>query len=139
MSKLKKRGSVFNPDLNPGEIISNRELMSIFHCACEGGIRYSSKTATIVLVVNNTKSGLPNIWQNGILQFAGRIVKDNGNLGGQNRRLEAVLHDNGDVFLFEVNNPGKYEFKGKVELAAKPHFAQTENGEKYPVFPLRIN
>lgn len=112
--------------------------MSIFHCACEGGIRYSSKTATIVLVVNNTKNGLPNIWQNGILQFAGRIVKDNGNPGGQNRRLETVLRDNGNVFLFEVDTPGKYEFKGKVELVAKPHFAQTDNGEKYPVFPLRV-
>lgn len=129
---------MFNPDLTTGEIISNRLLMSIFHCACEGGIRYSSKTGTIVLVVNNTKDGLPNVWKNGILHFAGRLVKDGETLKGANRRLDGMLHEHGDVFLFEVNQPGKYEFKGAIELAAQPRLAKTENGEEYPVFPLRV-
>lgn len=129
---------MFDPRLAPAETISNRQLITIFHCACEGGIRYSSKTATVVLVVNNTKTGRPNIWKNGILQFAGRIIKDGENLRGPNLRLDSVLHARGDVFLFEVNQPGKYEFKGRAELAAEPWFAETEKGEKYPVFPLRI-
>lgn len=129
---------MFNPGLTRGEIISNRQLLSIFHCACEGGIRYSSKTATVALIVNNTKKGLPNIWENGILRFAGRIVKNDESLRGANQRLDSFLRDQGDVFLFEVNQPGKYEFKGKVELAAAPWLASAETGEKYPVFPVRI-
>lgn len=129
---------MFDPNLTAGEVISNRRLMTIFHCACEGGIRYASKTGTIALVVNNTKQGLPNVWENGILLFAGRIMKDGENLKGANRRLDDMLHGHGDIFLFEVNQPGKYEFKGAVDLAGEPRFAKTENGEEYPVFPLKI-
>lgn len=127
---------MFNPNLTPGEIISNRQLMSIFHCACEGGIRYASKTGTLTLVVNNTKKGLPNTWRDGILHFAGRIVK-NG-LKGPNLRLESFLREKGDVFLFEVNAPGQYEYRGRVAAAGEPMFKSTENGEEYPVFPLKI-
>lgn len=129
---------MFNPHLDAGEVVSNRRLMSVFQCACEGGIRYSSKTETVVLVVNNTKSGLPNVWKDGILQFAGRTVKNGENLHGANLRLYTFLHAGGDVFLFEVNRPGKYEFRGRAELAAEPWLAVTVAGEKYPVFPLKI-
>lgn len=129
---------MFDPGLSAGEVLSNRRLMSVFHCACEGGIRYSSKTATIVLVVNNTKDGLPNVWKDGILRFAGRIVKDGENLKGANLRLETFLQGGKDVFLFEVNQAGKYEFRGRAKLAATPWLATAEDGEKYPVFPLKI-
>lgn len=134
-----ERSNMFDPGLSAGEILSNRQLMSIFHCACEGGIRYSSKTATIVIVVNNTKDGLPNVWKDGILRFAGRILTDGENLKGANLRLETFLQGGEAVFLFEVNQPGKYEFKGKAELAAAPCLATTEDGKKYPVFPLKIS
>ncbi len=132
------RRNMFDPGLSVGETLSNRQLMSVFQCACEGGIRYSSKTGTIVIVVNNTKAGLPNVWKDGILRFAGRILTDGGNLKGANLRLETFLQGGEDVFLFEVNQPGKYEFRGKAELAAAPCLATTEDGKKYPVFPLKI-
>lgn len=90
---------IFSPRLSPGEIIDNRRLMSIFHCACEGGIRYSSKTSTIVLVVNNAKSSRPKIWEDGILLFAGRISRKGATLEGPNRRLADFLQARGDVFL----------------------------------------
>lgn len=129
---------MFNPDLKPGDIISNRQLMSIFHCACEGGIRYSSKTSTIVLVVNNTRQGLPNRWANGILHFAGRVIRDGDKLQGPNLRLNTVLHDKGAVFLFEVNRQGQYTYRGSVKLAGEPVLAETESGLKYPLFPLLL-
>lgn len=133
-----KEAKMFNPDLTPGQTISNRQLLAIFHCACEGGIRYSSKTGTVVVVVNNTKKGLPNVWENGLLRFAGRPLKSGDRLQGANLRLDSFLREGGDVFLFEVNSPGLYEYKGPVKLAGAPAVADAESGARYPVFPLSI-
>ena len=129
---------MFNPRILPGEVITNRQLMSTFRCACEGGIRYSSRTDTIVLVINNTQSGRPNIWKDGILEFAGQITKNGETLQGANRRLEEFLRENGDIFLFEVNEPRKYEFKGRVQQAGEIRFATTPQGGTYPVFPVKV-
>lgn len=128
---------MFKPPIEVGETINNRQLMDIFHCACEGGIRYSSKTQTIILVINNTKKGIPNVWHGNIIEFAGRPFKQMENFTGANKRLEQFLSTNGAVFLFEVNDPGKYEFRGRVQLMAKIHIAETD-GVSYPVFPLLL-
>lgn len=129
---------MFENALKAGEIITNRQLMDIFHCACEGGIRYSRKTRTIVLVVNTTKQGLPNIWHDGILEFAGRPMKKDTGLTGANRRLEEFLNANGDIFLFIVKLPGKYEFLGRARAAGPMHLAESGENIRYPVFPLQI-
>ena len=128
---------MFRPDLKTGELINNRRLMDIFHCACEGGIRYSSKTGTVVLVINNTKTGLPNTVEGSEISFAGRILK-NG-YSGANKRLKEFLEQKQPVFLFVVNRPGEYEFLGQVQLAGAIELRKTEKGEAYPVFPLKLN
>ena len=121
------------------QIINNRTLMNLYKCACEGGIRYSSKTNTIVLVINNTKSGRPNIWRGNIVDFAGRPEKNPDVLTGANRRLENFLENNGQIFLFEVNKPGEYEQKGQVKSAG-PYKMEKDSAEKpYPVFPLEVD
>lgn len=129
---------MFDPGIEKGASISNRELMNIFHCACEGGIRYASKTGTLTLVVNNTKSGLPNVWHGDSLEFAGRPLKDGKTLQGANKRLAGFLEEKKPVFLFEVNTPGQYRFLGRAEAAGRIHLAQTPEGAPYPVFPLKI-
>lgn len=128
---------MFNPGLAIGETINNRLLMDIFHCACEGGIRYASKTDTVTLIINNTKNGLPNTRQGNIVNFAGRPAKA-GLITGANKRLLQFLEEKKPVFLFEVNVPGKYTFLGEVEQAAPMFMEKTETGAaSYPVFPLR--
>lgn len=128
---------MFKPDLKKGEIFNNRRLMDIFHCACEGGIRYASKTETVVLVINNTKAGLPNKVEGQKISFSGRILK-NG-ISGANKRLKEFLETRQPVFLFEVNKPGEYEFLGQVQLDGAIELAKTEKGEEYPIFPLKLS
>lgn len=128
---------MFNCPLQPGETISNRRLMDIFHCACEGGIRYASKTNTIVLVVNNTKDGLPNTWKNDILEFSGRPLKKPGTLSAANHRLHQFLSTHGDIFLFMVDKPGQYQFIGRAEPAG-PMRLCTSQDITWPIFPLKI-
>lgn len=129
---------MFNPQLETGAILSNKQLMNIFHCACEGGIRYASRTETLTLVVNNTKSGLPNVWQGDVLEFAGRPLKDGKTLQGANKRLEEFMREKKPIFLFEVNTPGKYRFLGKAAAAGQAHIEHSPAGTAYPVFPLRL-
>lgn len=131
---------MFDPELKKNELISNRQLINIFHCAWEGGIRYSSTTDTVVLVINNMKKGLPNIWDKNELFFAGRISRNGkGVLSGANKRLFEFLQMNKDIFLFEVNQPGLYEYMGKVSSAGEMRIAHTDTDEEYPVFPLKID
>lgn len=130
--------AMFDPGLEKDAILSNRQLMDIFHCACEGGIRYASKTDTLTLVVNNTKSGLPNVWRGDVLDFAGRILKDGKTLQGANRRLAEFLQAKKPIFLFEVNTPGQYRYLGKITAAEPYHLAHAAKGSLYPVFPLKI-
>lgn len=127
---------LLNHDLKPGETITNRQLMNIFHCACEGGIRYSSKTGTIVLVINKTKDGFPNVWNGNTLNFAGRPLK-NG-FSGANKRLNEFLQGGLPVFLFEVNIPGKYTYLGQVVSAGTWKEEKTATGTDYPTFPIRL-
>lgn len=131
---------MFNPALKKDEIISNRQLINIFHCAWEGGIRYATQTDTVVLVINNTKKGLPNIRDGNTLLFSGRPLKGwKKDLGGANKRLEDFLRSGKDIFLFEVNKPGQYQYKGPVSSAGETRLAITDTGVEYPVFPLRTD
>lgn len=129
---------MFATGLKDGQTVSNRQLMNIFHCACEGGIRYSSRTNTLVLVVNNTKEGLPNKMRGNTLKFAGRPFKKAGEFSGANKRLRQFFTDGGDIFLFVVNKPGEYEYQGRLRPGGQIGLAKTDAGLEYPVFPLLL-
>lgn len=130
---------MFDPGLKPGQTIGNRQLMDIFHCACEGGIRYASRTGTVVIVVNRTKEGLPNIWRDEVLYFAGRPLKEDKGMTGANKRLAEFLKAGGPVFLFVVEKQGEYIYQGAVKLAGAIEQGHTASGAAYPVFPLRVH
>ena len=127
---------MFKTGLDKGEAISNLRLMDIFHCACEGGIRYSSRTGTVVLVINNTKEGLPSWVRGDEALFAGRPLK-NG-VTGANKRLKEFLEEGKPVFLFEVKKPGAYEYVGPVALNGEMRIERNGEGLEWPVFPLRV-
>lgn len=129
---------MFSTSLKIGETISSRQLMDIFKCACEGGIRYASKTGVVVIVVNNTKKGLPNIWHGDELEFAGRPLKDGATFTGANKRLNEFLTERRPVFLFEVNKLGAYQYMGPVQLVSETTIARTPEGLAYPVFKLKL-
>ena len=127
---------MFCPVLKKGEIISNRQLMNIFHCACEGGIRYATKTDTIVLVINNTKMGRPNKREGNKIFFAGQPMK--GGMSGANKRLEQFLRENKNIYLFEVNEPGRYQYCGEIKKGGEEIIKHTGDGTAYPVFLLQL-
>lgn len=122
--------------------LDNRTLMTIFKCACEGGIRPSKSTNTVVLVVNHIKNRNKAGWRSGVLDFAGSGSKGDQTLSrGLNKSLMRAFENNMPVYLFEVFEQGKYTFRGRVNLASPPFAEEGEDSEgharKIWVFPLR--
>lgn len=127
--------------LQPGAELSNRQIMDMFKCACEGGIRPANATNTIVLVVNHTKTASDDAWQDGIFNFTGA-----GSLGdqtldkGRNKTLLQGLESGRPVYLFEVFKPKVYTYQGRVKLAKRPWQAEKPDREdklrKVWIFPL---
>ncbi len=134
---------MFIPPFQPGNIVTNEEIMKNFHCACEGGIRPANATDSIVLVLNHTKIDHSTDWHGDILWFRG-----SGNSGdqkldkGRNKTLMKAFRRGRPVYLFEVFKAKAYTFRGRVELAEEPFQkeAEDQNGlmRKVWIFPLKI-
>lgn len=75
------------PNLKQGEIINNNQLMKIFGCSGQGGMRRSHDTNSLVLVSNNLKSLYTNRWDGKILHYTGMGSIGDQTLGNQNKTL----------------------------------------------------
>lgn len=130
--------AVYRPPFEPGHVATNSEIMANFHCACEGGIRPANATNSIVLVLNHTKMDHSDDWHGPVLWFRGAGSTGDQTLDrGRNKTLLAAFQTARPVYLFEVFKPGKYTFRGRLELAEQP-FQQTEDNRKVWIFPLKL-
>lgn len=134
---------MYIPPFAPGYAASNAEIMANFHCACEGGIRPATRTDSVVLVLNHTKRDHSQDWHGDTLWFQGSGAKGDQTLAkGLNKSLLAAFKTGKPTYLFEVFKPGKYTFRGRVELAGEP-FGQkapdSGGGERIvQIFPLKL-
>lgn len=130
-------------DLISGQVISNKELTSIFGCSSQGGMRKSNKTNSLVIVSNHVKSIYDDRWEGDILLYTGMGVKGDQSFDFmQNKTLCNSCIDHVDVYLFEVFVEKQYTYIGKVELAKEPFFENQPDSNnkirKVCVFPVRI-
>lgn len=129
-----------NVPFTPGQLVNNREIMNVFKCACEGGIRKSNTTNTVVLINRSTSQdpGIP----------AGTIAYEGSGKGnqtlekGKNKTLLKAFDMKLPVFLFEKEKPGVYKFLGRVSLVNPPFQEERPDQEghnrKVWIFPLKI-
>jgi hypothetical protein len=132
----------FNPNLQVGQVLSNQEIVNIFKCSNQGGMRRSLKTNTLVLISDHTKL-YKDRWENGIFYYTGMGRKGDQSLTFAQNKTLAESNTNGvDVFLFEVLRPTEYTFVGQVVLAGEPYQEEQpdEDGKlrKVWVFPLKL-
>ena len=128
--------------LNQGEEIDNPTLCDLFSVANAGGMRRSLAQNHLVLVADWTKGGgVQNRWDGEVLHFVGQ-GQGNQVLAKQNRTLARSPVTGERVHLFEVHQPGRYTYRGRVELAGEPFQEEQpdRNGEPRMVwvFPLRV-
>lgn len=106
---------MFICNLKKGDTITNNDLMDIFKCANVGGMRYSTKTQTLVLVTDHTKGFYHDIWVSpDRIDYTGMGKTGDMDIDyAQNKKLHNY---SGEilVYLFEVFKPNEYTFRGEV-------------------------
>ncbi len=130
-----------NVIIEPGTVLNNQQLTSIFLCAPQGGMRRSHRTNTLVLI--SDKTGLyQDRKEDDIYHYTGMGQVGDQTLTSQNKTLAESRENGIDVHLFEVFKPREYTYQGRVELADTPYTERQRdnNGDMRNVwiFPLRL-
>ena len=138
---------MFEPNLEIGQILKNKDIVEIFKCGNMGGMRRSKTTNTLVLISDYTKGLYHNKWIGGVLHYTGMGKSGDQDVNwAQNAALAACGVNDVDVHLFEVLNAGEYVYCGRIELVDKP-YTDTQPGEDgldrtvwmFPIRPVPDN
>ncbi|MGG3006675.1 HNH endonuclease [Geobacillus stearothermophilus] len=130
-------------ELVPGQILRNDEIVSIFQCAPQGGMRRSKRTNSLVLISDHTKALYEDRWEGDVFHYTGMGRVGDQKLDFQQNKTLAESTTNGvDLYLFEVFRENEYVFMGQVELADQPYQDQQldiENNLRLVwIFPLKL-
>ena len=133
---------MFDPKLEIGQIITNKNLCEIFHCANSGGMRRSMKLNTLVLIADYTKGLYHDKWIGGVLHYTGMGRFNDQDLNSlQNKTLSEMKENHIDVHLFEVINSNEYIYCGRVKLVGEPYTESQPdangNNRNVWMFPIR--
>lgn len=115
-------------NLTINKIYSNDELMQIFSCSGQGGIRVSNNNKTITLTSNLTKRSDSNPYKDVKMNSKGEVIytgmgtEGDQSLTGQNRTLANSQTNGYRLFYFEQYKSNEYTFKGEVVLVDSPYF-----------------
>ncbi len=133
----------FEPGLNRGDSLTSNELRQVFRCGIQGGMRRSRSTNSLVLISDPTRGVYEDRWERDVLWYTGMGLHGNQDLmHAQNRTLLESDTNRVQLFLFEVFEPRRYFYQGRVRLAAYPRREkQTDSQGQFRdvwVFPLRL-
>jgi 5-methylcytosine-specific restriction protein A len=134
---------MFNPEIQQGDILNNKELSKLFICGNMGGMRRSHKTNTLVIVSDHTKGLYDDKWVGNDIHYTGMgKIGDQSLTSSQNRTLNESDSNGVAVHLFEVYKPGEYVYQGEVKLSGKPYQEQQpdfeDNARLTWMFPLAL-
>ncbi|MCK8816747.1 HNH endonuclease [Natroniella sulfidigena] len=129
-------------ELEVGERLTHEELRTTFQCGVSGGIRYSSKSKSIVIISDQSDPFYQDYWEGNILHYTGTGRVGDQKLEGANKRLANINNSGISGYLFEKIKPNDYEFLGQVKLAKRSYqeVQLDENNElrKVWMFPLQL-
>ena len=131
----------FDDGLNLGDVIDNDQLISIFKCSPQGGMRRSLRTNSLVIVSNHTRAIYEDRWIHDTLHYTCMGLEGDQNINAAQNKTLAESGGNGvDDFLFEVFEAGSYIYQGEVALAEEPYQEDQPdvngNLRKVWIFPL---
>lgn len=131
-------------DISIGDELTNQEIVSIFKCGNQGGMRRSIRENCLIIITDHTKSLYDDrIDSKGILHYTGMGTKGDQELDKtQNKTLNESKDNDIKVYFFEkYGQKSSYRFNGEVELDDEPYEGKQydELGvlRKVYIFPLR--
>ncbi|EEB77535.1 HNH endonuclease domain protein [marine gamma proteobacterium HTCC2148] len=129
-------------EIEVGDEIKNEDLVRMFGCGPQGGMRRSHATNTLVLTSKHVDNVYDDRWVADVFHYTGMGLEGDQSLTySQNKTLAQSASNGVEVHLFEVFKPKFYTYMGAVELAAEPYVEnqKDQNGleRKVYVFPLR--
>ena len=129
--------------LTPGDELDNDQLCAKFMCSPQGGMRYSKRTESLVLVSNHVKSLYDDRWIENVLHYTGMGTIGDQSLAFMQNKTLYLSNENGvAVYLFEVFQEKRYTYTGRVHLSAQPYQEIQEDVEgrerKVWIFPLKL-
>ena len=108
--------------LTPGDELDNDQLCAKFMCSPQGGMRYSKRTESLVLVSNHVKSLYDDRWIGNVLHYTGMGTIGDQSLEFMQNKTLCLSNENGvAVYLFEVFQEKRYIYTGRVHLRALPY------------------
>jgi 5-methylcytosine-specific restriction protein A len=133
----------FDHGLHIGACLKNDQIGSIFGGSSQGGMRFSVKNRTLVLIAYHTKSLYEDKWEDDILHYTGMGTQGDQRLDFRfNRTLHESKTNGVEVFLFEGFQPKEYIFRGQVELCCEPYQSKQRdiNGclRSVWIFPIKV-
>lgn len=127
--------------LTPGSILNNQQLVDLFMCAPQGGMRRSLRTNTLILVSDRTGMYEDRV-EGDVFHYTGMGQVGDQTLSSQNKTLAESQENGVAVHYFEVLKPREYTYIGEVGLVDSPYIGRQKdkNGTMRDVwiFPLRI-
>ena len=133
----------FEPALQAGDKLTFGQLRGIFQCPNAGGVLYTKKYNTLVIVSNHTKGIADDKWVGNILHYTGMGMNGDQILDGNHNKILSESNTNGvTVHLFEVYVQHEYIYRGIVKLVQEPYqeFRKDQEGNirRVWVFPVRV-
>ncbi|WP_373600708.1 HNH endonuclease [Paraclostridium bifermentans] len=130
-------------NLKQGDIVMNDDLMKIFKCSGQGGMRKSNKTNTLILISDETKGLYEDKWYGSEFHYTGMGKSGDQSLDFMQNKTLVQSNTNGvEVYLFEVFEKKKYTYVGQVKLSGEPYQAiqKGEDGldRKVWIFKLKL-
>ncbi|MCW7475611.1 HNH endonuclease [Leptospira levettii] len=104
-------------ELQIGQEISNDQLTEMFEVANTGGMRKSRKNNLLILISDPYKGYYTNRWDGDTLYYTGTGKTGDQKLEKQNYDLANSINTGLQIHLFEVLNPKRYFYHGKVKFA----------------------
>lgn len=106
-------------ELKIGQEISNEQLTKIFEVGNMGGMRKSLKNNLLVLISDPYKGFYTDRWDGNVLYYTGTGKIGDQKLEKQNADLAESIKTGLQIHLFEVFNPKKYFYHGKVRFTGE--------------------
>ena len=131
-------------NIKKGDELTNSQIVEIFKCGNQGGMRKSNTHNCLLLITDHTKSLYDDrVDSEGVLHYTGMGKKGDQTLSYQNKTLYESRTSGIKVFFFERYIEGPlYTFIGEVELIDEPYQEEQFDEDLMPrqvyVFPLRL-